>query len=288
MSVSEIFNCFAARGFITTTLWKMDYYLFALQLLLSLNNKMPNLNLLIFCFSSVYTPLFTYCTTYSCEHKLVPINNATTVAPPTPPTPPPPTPSPIGPAGPGIYFILAMVFIALFLLACSFFAAYCVVRQYLWQRSNRQQQTASGLPPSPNERTPIIRHSSNIDLITDQAAVENLGQNHSIPLTTFRPAYNLRSRQSASYQTLLPSFDFKSVTLIADLEPFLPEFQPKDSDHNDCLRFLQRLQIFVACHTLKVEKATKAIHEHGRVLNLMSTDPNTESCTVFLNMACCD
>lgn len=201
------------------------------------------------------------------------------MAPPTPPTPPPPTPSPMHH---GIYFIVAMVFIALFLLVCTSFAVYCVARQYLWQRSNRQQQAASGHLPSPNERTPIIRNNSNRDLNIEPPA-ENLERN--IPLISFAritTGYNLRSRQSAGYQTL----GFKSVTLIADLEPFLPEGQPKDSDHNDCLRFLQRLQIFVACHTLKVETATKAIHEHGRVLNLMSTDPNTESCRFILRHNC--
>lgn len=227
-------------------------------------------------FSSVFQPLFTYCTTYTCERKLVPINNATTVAPPTPPTPPtpppaPPTPSPISPK---LYFSLAMAFIGIFFFFCLTFAAYCVIKQYFWQRQNRTQQTADDpFPPSPNERTPIIRPNNRVEeLITVETREEN-------PLRTF--GYKLRPRNKG--KTIpAPPVEFKPVTLIGHLEPFLPEGQPKDSDYNDGLRFLQRLQIFVACQTLKVEKANKAIHEHGRVLKLMSTDPNTETCKIFI------
>lgn len=182
-----------------------------------------------------------------------------------------------------------MAFIGLFVFACSAFAIYCVVKQYFWQRLNRRVQgsSLSSAASSPSEMTPIIRRrplsiSSPLEIEQNQAQYAAGSE-----MVTFGPRsnrYNLRSRPTPAptgqegASSLGASLNYKAVTLMKDLEPFLPEFQPQNNDQWRCVLFLQRLQILVACQTLKVDKAQTALHEHGRVLSEMSADPNSVAC----------
>ena len=137
---------------------------------------------------------------------------------------------------------------------------------------------------SPSEMTPIIRSrhlsiSSPLEMDQNQAQYAAGSE-----MVTFKPRYNLRSRPTAApteqegASSLGASLNYKAVTLMKDLEPFLSEFQPQNNDQWRCVLFLQRLQILVACQTLKVDKAQTALHEHGRVLSEMSADPNSAAC----------
>ena len=247
-----------------------------------LNSLQKIKNCICSLFSRHYIPEPSLCHFYSCYHKQVPIDNTTTTTTtPAPPPTPPPTPSPTPPHT-GFYFILAMAFIGLFIFACSSFAIYCVVKQYFWQRSNRQMQGSS--LSSPSETTPIIRSrhlsiSSPLEIDQNQAQYAQASE-----MVTFMPTrkYNFRRRPNeqagASSLGATASLNYKPVTLIKDLEPFLPDFQPQNNDQWRCVLFLQRLQILVSCQTLKVDKAQKALHEHGRALTEMSADPNSASC----------
>ena len=249
---------------------------------MKLNSLQKIKNLLCSFFSRHFIPEPSLCHFYTCYHKQVPIDNTTTTTTtPAPPPTPPPTPSPTPPHT-GFYFILAMAFIGLFIFACSSFAIYCVVKQYFWQRSNREMQRSS--LSSPSETTPIIRSrhlsiSSPLEIDQNQAQYAQASE-----MVTFMPArkYNFRRRPNeqagASSLGATASLNYKPVTLIKDLEPFLPDFQPQNNDQWRCVLFLQRLQILVSCQTLKVDKAQKALHEHGRALTEMSADPNSASC----------
>ena len=162
------------------------------------------------------------------------------------------------------------------------FGVYCVVKQYLWQRSNRRmQQMDPGLLSSPTETTPIIRRNTNRN---SDSHLQIDHEENPVPLSTFSgPSYNLRSRSQISNPTSAGAttttfIDFKPLTMVKNLEPFLETFKPNNPEELDGALLIQRLQIMVACHHLRLENARKALHELGRVFALTSEDPNSESC----------
>jgi len=235
-------------------------------------------------FSRKLIPRPSHCSFYTCYRKEVPIDNTTTTTTTTttaaPPTPPP-TPAPLSP---GLYFFVAMAFVALFALVTIGFALYCVIKQYFWQRRNRQMG-------SPNEHTPIIRpgsrnsnsersnrNSRNLDLNNSNVEVE-VAATEGQPMVTFRPPRTSNAQLAAELLgKSLAEINYGPICLIHSLEPYLSSFKPKNLSQLECGRFLQRLQIMVICHELRCDSATADLNELGTVFSLTSADPNSESC----------